>query len=137
MNGKVEINMRTFRDYLKEQSKDLEYEKTFYESLQKTRLAYEITYFREQAGISQAELAQVAETSQSAIARLENPHYLGYSVRTLKKIADALDLELAISFKKKHTQEYQKPSTIVFKVDAAIWKDKPKDGYKLKMTAVK
>lgn len=60
--------------------------------------AFEIINNRIRKGMSQKDLARKIKTSQQAIARLENPNYKGYSVKTLEKIATALDVNLKISF---------------------------------------
>lgn len=91
-----------FREFLKEKLKDKDFEKRYYRDLEKTRIAVEIVYFREKKGLTQAELAKLVNTSQSAIARLENPDYKGYSISTLRKVAEALGLELVVSFREKN-----------------------------------
>ena len=67
--------MKKFRDFLNEELKDKELAKKYYKELEKTRIAVEITYFREKTGITQKELAKMINTTQSVIARLENPEY--------------------------------------------------------------
>lgn len=94
--------MTSFKDFLKEQFKeDKDLEKDFYKGLEKSRIAIEITAFRERSGLTQAELARRVGTSQSAIARMENADYQNYSIRTLRKIAEVLDLELLVSLRDK------------------------------------
>jgi len=94
--------MTNFKDFLKEQFKeDKDLEKDFYKGLEKSRIAIEITAFREKEGLTQAELARRVGTSQSAIARMENADYQNYSIRTLRKIAGVLDLELLVSLRNK------------------------------------
>lgn len=51
---------------------------------------------REQAGLSQAELAAAIDTGQSAISRLEDADYDGHSLRILQRIADALEHKLVV-----------------------------------------
>ena len=94
--------MTNFKDFLKEQFKaDKDLEKDFYKGLEKSRIAIEINAFRERAGLTQAELARRVGTSQSAVARMENADYQNYSIRTLRKIAEVLDLELLVSLRDK------------------------------------
>jgi transcriptional regulator with XRE-family HTH domain len=97
-----------FREFLKEKLKDTDFEKRYYRDLEKTRIAVEIVYFREKKGLTQAELAKLVNTSQSAIARLENPDYKGYSIATLRKVADAVGLELVVSFREKGVESNKK-----------------------------
>jgi transcriptional regulator with XRE-family HTH domain len=108
--------MTRFKDFLKEQFKeDNELEKDFYKGLEKSRIAIEIAVFREKAGLTQAELARRVGTSQSAIARMENADYQNYSIRTLRKIAEVLGLELLVSLrdKKLPAEPALKPQKIV------------------------
>jgi transcriptional regulator with XRE-family HTH domain len=90
-----------FRDFLQEEFEDKQFEKEFYNELGKARIALEIAYYREKAGLTQSELASKMKTSQSNIARLENPDYQKYSISLLRKIADVLDLELVVTFRKR------------------------------------
>jgi len=99
--------MKMFREYLREKLKNKEFEKSYYEGLEKARIAIEITLFREKKGFTQAKLAELTGTSQSAIARLEDPDYKGYSLSTLRKIADALGLELVVSLREKGEEIYE------------------------------
>lgn len=61
------------------------------------RLAMEIRALREARGLSQRDLAEMIGTTQSAIARLEGGH-VSPSLRTLDRIADALNVELSLTF---------------------------------------
>jgi len=100
--------MKAFRDYLKEQFKDTKVEEKFYERLEKERIAAELLYYREKFSLTQEELAKKVNTSQSAIARLEDSDYRGYSIKVLRKIADALGLELVVTFREKEKVQYEK-----------------------------
>jgi transcriptional regulator with XRE-family HTH domain len=115
--------MKTFRSHLKEKFRDKNYEKQFFRGLEKTRIATEIAFFREKAGFTQDKLATLAGTSQSAIARLENPNYQHYSLKTLRKIAEALNLELVVSYREKEKTQYESLPKI-FVVASAVWQDK-------------
>lgn len=61
------------------------------------RLAFEIRGLREARGLSQRELAEKVGTTQSAIARLEAGN-ISPSLPTLDRIAEALGVELTVSF---------------------------------------
>ena len=52
---------------------------------------------REKRKMTQKQLAERIGTSQSVIARIENPSYDRFTIRTLRKIANALDANLEIS----------------------------------------
>jgi ribosome-binding protein aMBF1 (putative translation factor) len=58
---------------------------------------------REKACMTQKELAEKIGTKQSVISRLENADYDGHTLTMLKKIAEALDMELAFSMRPKNT----------------------------------
>jgi transcriptional regulator with XRE-family HTH domain len=94
--------MTSFKDFLQDQFKDdKNLEKDFYKGLEKTRIAIEIAAAREKAGLTQTELARRVGMSQSAIARMENTGYQNYSIRTLRKIAKVLELELFVTLRDK------------------------------------
>lgn len=52
---------------------------------------------RTAAGMTQAELARRAGTTQPVIARLEDANYQGHSLRLLQRVADALECQVRIS----------------------------------------
>ncbi len=84
----------------KELLKNPEVRKGYDKSERAYQLSLQVRKIREKAGISQSELARRMGTTQPAIARLEagegNPN-----IDTLGKIADALDVELTVTFKRK------------------------------------
>lgn len=59
-------------------------------------IAIQIYNLRKKNKLTQAQLAKIAHVRQSNIARLENAEYNGYSKKTLEKIANALNVNLAI-----------------------------------------
>jgi transcriptional regulator with XRE-family HTH domain len=64
---------------------------------QVARTIYEL---RKDAGLSQGELAELVETTQSVISRLEDADYDGHSLSMLQRIAKALSCRLNVSLKK-------------------------------------
>ncbi|MBZ9712119.1 helix-turn-helix domain-containing protein [Deinococcus multiflagellatus] len=52
----------------------------------------------DRAGISQAELARRMGTSRSAVHRLLNPFYWGHSLELLRRVAEALDARVHVTF---------------------------------------
>lgn len=64
---------------------------------QVARTIYEL---RKDAGLSQGELAELVETTQSVISRLEDADYDGHSLTMLQRIAKALSCRLNVSLKK-------------------------------------
>lgn len=77
-----------------------------YSKLPSVDISAQLINARKEKGFTQAELAKLAGTSQSAISRLEKGDYLGYTFKTLTKIANALDAKLDIKFQPK--QEMRK-----------------------------
>jgi ribosome-binding protein aMBF1 (putative translation factor) len=74
-------------------------------SLEQERVNAEVarTIFklREQAGLSQKELAERVQTTQSVISRLEDADYEGHSLSMLNRIATALDQQLQVVMRPK------------------------------------
>ncbi len=52
--------------------------------------------YREEAGLTQKQLAELIGTTQSVISRLEDADYEGHSLTILNKIASALNRTLSI-----------------------------------------
>jgi ribosome-binding protein aMBF1 (putative translation factor) len=59
-------------------------------------LGLKIRRVREDAGMTQAELAKRIGTQTSAVSRIEDADYDRHSVQTLTKVADALGMRLII-----------------------------------------
>ena len=53
---------------------------------------------RQEAGLTQTELANLVGTTQSVISRLEDADYEGHSLPMLNRIAEALNKRLEIQF---------------------------------------
>jgi len=88
-----------FQDVLREELKDKEFKKYYEEEGRRLELGYKIAKLRQKLGLTQKELARKIHTSQTAIARLETGDYLGYSLRTLEKIALATGSRLEVQFR--------------------------------------
>ena len=61
-------------------------------------VARKIAALREEAGLSQRQLAKLIGTTASVICRLENAEYEGHSLAMLNRIAAALNRRLEIRF---------------------------------------
>lgn len=59
-------------------------------------IAFQIHALREQAGLTQKQLAELVGTKQSNIARIEDADYTGYTLKTLEKVTKALKARLEI-----------------------------------------
>ncbi len=104
----------SFDKYLAEQIKEDPSLQSELDILSKAiNVSSQIYELREKRGYTQAELAQKAGTKQSNIARLEDSDYTGYSLKTLNRIANALGVELKISFE---AEELRQKSNIHYYV---------------------
>ena len=59
-------------------------------------IAFQIRDLREQAGLTQKQLAELVGTKQSNIARIEDADYTGYTLKTLEKVTKALRARLEV-----------------------------------------
>ena len=65
---------------------------------EKLIIAEQVYELRTKAGLSQKQLGDLIGTTQSAISRLEDADYNGYSLPTLAKIAAALHQRVEVRF---------------------------------------
>ena len=77
------------------------------------RTIYEL---REQAGLSQKELAERVDTTQSVISRLEDADYEGHSLSMLNRIAKALNQQVQVVMRPKE----QKQASITLAVTKSV-----------------
>lgn len=84
--------------YLEEQMKDPSFEERFKNAGDAWDVALQIAALRQQAGLSQKDLAKLLKTSQQQISRLESPGYEGHSLSTLRRIAEVLHARVRIVF---------------------------------------
>lgn len=87
-------------DWLKKESaKDRSFAAGLDERFNKYRLAQELKAMREQAGLSQKQLAERVHTKQPSIARLERARVLP-KLDLLQRVARALGAEVMVSFRR-------------------------------------
>src|SRR5216110_3493605 len=79
-----------FDRYLEEQLRDPAFAARFERAGQAWDVALQIAALRQQAGLSQKDLAKLLHTSQQQISRLESPGYDGHSLSRLRRVAEAL-----------------------------------------------
>ena len=72
--------------------------KGFEEEVQKLAIGEQLSRLRQEAGLTQAQVAQRAKTTASAISRYENAEYDRYELRTLQRIVRACGGRLDIIF---------------------------------------
>jgi transcriptional regulator with XRE-family HTH domain len=85
-----------FDRYLAEQLKDRAFAARFKRAGEAWDVALQIAALREQAGLSQAQLATLLKTSQQQISRLESPSYEGHSLSMLRRVARALNARVRV-----------------------------------------
>jgi len=76
--------------YLEEQLRDPDFAERYGRAGEAWDVALQLTSLREQAGLSQAQLARKLKTTQQQISRLESPAYEGHSLSMLRRVAAAL-----------------------------------------------
>lgn len=81
--------------------KSATYRTNFARSLQQIDLALLVREMREDAGLTQTELAKKIRTTQSVIARLEDAEYTGHSLTMLERIATVCGVALKLHAEKK------------------------------------
>lgn len=91
-------NTVRFKDYLKEELKNKEFKKAFNEEEVYASLAVQTAKIRQEKGITQEELAKRLHTTQQTVSRLEDIHNKSYSLKTLIRLARALDKGLKVEF---------------------------------------
>ncbi len=87
-----------FDRYLEEQLRDPAFAARFKRAGEAWDVALQIAGLRQQAGLSQKELAKLLKTSQQQISRLESPGYEGHSLSMLRRVAGALHARVRIVF---------------------------------------
>ncbi len=85
-------------DRLREEFQDKEYRHAYADEFLNSWIATQVKVLREQRGWTQEELASEVGMKQSRISLLENVHYSAWSLNTLKRLAQAFDTILKVSF---------------------------------------
>jgi transcriptional regulator with XRE-family HTH domain len=88
-----------FVETLKQEFQDEDYRYAYQEEFANSRMATQIKVIREQRGLKQTELAELADMKQSRISALENVNYDSWSVSTLRRLARALGVTFDFGFK--------------------------------------
>jgi transcriptional regulator with XRE-family HTH domain len=79
-----------FDRYLETQLQDPAFAARFEQAGEAWDVALQLAALREQAGLSQRDLARKLKTSQQQISRLESPGYEGHSLSMLRRVAKVL-----------------------------------------------
>lgn len=92
------VKKTNFDLYLEDQLKDPVFAERFEKAGEAWDVALQIAALREQAGLSQKDLARKLRTSQQQISRLESPSYEGHSLSMLRRVAEALGASVRVVF---------------------------------------
>jgi transcriptional regulator with XRE-family HTH domain len=85
-----------FDRYLEEQLKDPAFAERYERAGEAWDVALQLTALREQAGLSQSQLARLLRTTQQQVSRLESPAYEGHSLSMLRRVAAALHARVRV-----------------------------------------
>jgi ribosome-binding protein aMBF1 (putative translation factor) len=94
--GKEQVKKSNFDRYLESQMQDPAFAARFEQAGEAWDVALQLAALREQAGLSQKELARKLKTSQQQISRLESPGYEGHSLSMLRRVAKALHARVRV-----------------------------------------
>ncbi len=81
-----------------ELKKDRKFRERFFRGQAQDRIAMSIKELRKKRKKLQADLAKETNMMQSAVSRIEQADYSGWSFNTLFRVADALEARLTVSF---------------------------------------
>jgi len=96
----MKMKVHDYNEMLKEELKDSEFRKE-YEALEdEFEIARQVIELRLKKGLTQKELAEKVNTSQSCIARLESGTYRNLSLSFLRRVSRALDVQIHVKFEK-------------------------------------
>jgi len=117
------LKKTNFDKYLDEQLKDPEFAARFERAGEAWDVALQIAALRNEAGLSQKDLAKLLKISQQQISRLESPGYEGHSLSTLRRVAKVLHARVRVTF------EPEKKGTGMRVAEAAVsYRAKPASG---------
>lgn len=95
------MSRTNFDLFLEEQLRDPDFAERFKQAGEAWDVALQLAALREQAGLSQLELARKLKTTQQQISRLESPSYEGHSLSMLRRVARVLNAHMRVIFETK------------------------------------
>jgi transcriptional regulator with XRE-family HTH domain len=90
--------MSELRNNLRAEFHEKEYRHAYADESLNVYIATQIKVLREQRTLTQKQLADLAGMAQPRIAVLEDVNYSSWSINTLRRLAEAFDLRLTVSF---------------------------------------
>jgi transcriptional regulator with XRE-family HTH domain len=92
------MSKTNFDLFLEEQLRDPGFASRFKRAGEAWDVALQLAALRNQAGLSQTELARKLKTTQQQISRLESPGYEGHSLSMLRRVARVLNAQVRVVF---------------------------------------
>ena len=92
------MKQTNFNLYLEKQLEDPVFAARFERAGEAWDVALRLAALREEAGLSQKDLARKLHTSQQQISRLESPSYEGHSLSMLRRVAEILGARVHVTF---------------------------------------
>jgi transcriptional regulator with XRE-family HTH domain len=90
------MSKTNFDLFLEEQLKDPDFAARYVRAGEAWDVALQLAALREQAGLSQTQLARKLKTTQQQVSRLESPAYEGHSLSMLRRVAAALHARVRV-----------------------------------------
>ena len=75
-----------------------EYRRAYIKAHLSQGISHQIRTIRERRGLTQAEFAKRAKTTQTIVSRLEDPSYGRFTLNTLIRVAETFDVALLVKF---------------------------------------
>ena len=88
--NQINEGQRRYEDYWARQDTDPEFRRVYEEEAQKKELWLALIEARQEAGLTQAEVARRLGVSQAQVARVEKRGYDSYTLNTLRRYISAL-----------------------------------------------
>lgn len=104
-NGSIPEGQQRYEDYWAKQMADPEFRALYEEEAAKKELWLQLVEARQEAGLTQAEMAERLGVSQAQVARIEKRGYDAYTLTTLRKFVQALGEEFSLTVQVRHTPQ--------------------------------
>ncbi len=95
---------KAYEDYWDRQMADPEFRDAYEEESAKKELWLQLVEARQEAGLTQTELAERLGVSQAQVARIEKRGYDTYTLTTLRRYVDALGEGFSIEVRVRHQE---------------------------------
>lgn len=98
-----QTGQRAYEDYWNRQMADPEFRAVYEEESAKKELWLQLVEARQEAGLTQAELAERLGVSQAQVARIEKRGYDAYTLTTLRRYVEALGDGFSLEVRVRHS----------------------------------